>query len=210
MRLVLITFNANEFNKLEFSMLFKTLCSRVSCFTTCFIALVTSTQSLALQSSDSEALSCKASYQVRINTQTEFLFKQASVTRHKLNGFLSLKPLSNTLEDLPSSTKLVEGVTAKWWGIQLSEVEQIANQQVLPEQLIYSLPFAALRTSEGELVDFRFPVEISVTDQDKLKGAALYLQFPTSEQQVKATAQRQEVDTIGVFLADYLTELQSA
>ncbi|NVK23501.1 MAG: HEAT repeat domain-containing protein [Gammaproteobacteria bacterium] len=161
---------------------------------------------VAAQSANSSAV-CHSSYQVKVTTQTEFLFKQASVTRHKLSSFLSMKPLSNTLKNLPTKVKLADGATAKWWGLQLTDVQQLANQQAVPEELIYSLPFAVLRTSEGELIDFRFPVKVTPTDQDKLKGAAFYLQFPTGEQQVVAVPQRKESDTIGQYLVNYSTEL---
>ena len=145
--------------------------------------------------------SCEASYQLKTNSQSKFTFQQASVTRHKFNSFFSMKPLSNTIENLPTKVKLPEGVVASWWGFQLTEVTQQANRQPLPEELIYSLPFAVLRTSEGNIVDFRFPVDISVEEQDKLKGFTYYLQFPIQQSAITSSYSRKEYDGIGEFTA---------
>ncbi len=145
--------------------------------------------------------SCYASYALKVNTQTVFDFQGANVTRHRFTGFLSVRPL-------PQSYTNVDG--AHWWGMQMTEVTQLGNGQKMPEDMTYSLPFAVLRGAEGQLLDFRFPADIDEGAQDKLKGLAYYLQFPTNKAQVIENQYRQELDTIGTMQVAYYDEQSKA
>lgn len=142
----------------------------------------------------SEPMQCFSSYQLKVTTQTEFEFKNKSVTRHKMNGYLSMRPYL-------SSDSVIEDAT--WWGIQLTEITQVANGNPVPEDHIYHMPFAVLRGDNGQLLDFKFPADIDEEAQSKLKGLAYYLQFAPKEIVAPQANPRQEIDTIGHFQAKY-------
>jgi len=188
-------------------MLFKSTFANVSALISALFLTGYSFQSHAATNSTNQ---CHASYQVKITSQTKFVFEQTSVTRLKFDSFFSMKPLSNTLADLPSRVKLPEGVTASWWGLQLTEVQQVANQQLLPTELAYSLPFAVLRSSEGKVLDFRFPVDLTADEKDKLKGFSYYLQFPTDKSQISTDLTRFEVDGVGQAEVLYSSQLDKS
>ncbi|WP_228710828.1 HEAT repeat domain-containing protein [Saccharobesus litoralis] len=151
----------------------------------CTTALILPTKALAEQSSVNAQ--CQQSYVVKINTQTTFDFNGQQITRHKLNGNLSLKPLNNDLQGL-------------WWGIHFNNIQQTANGEVIADDPSYQIPFAVLRNFNGQLIDFRFPVKLEKSQQDKLKGLAYYLQYSTEWQE---KPKQKEIDTIGEYQAIY-------
>ena len=131
---------------------------------------------------------CQQSFQLKISTKTEFSFKGTQITRHKFKSFLSTKKLNVTEK-------------GQWWGMQLTEVEQQANGQAVPNDPVYNLPFGVLRSANGELLDYRFPAKVSQDQQNILKGLTQYFQFPHHLE--KAVVRRMETDVNGKLEAKY-------
>lgn len=163
--------------------------------------IYTSLLALIAGLSQAQDTQCLQSHLVKISTQSEFDFQGKSVTRHKLESYLSTKPL--TL----STSK--EG--SQWWGIQMTDVKQIGNGEAMPEDMTYTLPFAVLRATKGErigeILQFKFPVNLTENEQNKLKGLAYYLQF--AEPATSKPVERNEQDTIGTFNVTYQRELST-
>lgn len=141
-----------------------------------------------IRSNLNEDLECQHSYQLKIKTRTEFEFQGNAVTRHNLEGKLSIRKLK------PSTVPTKPG---QWWGLQLTEGFQKANGQQAPLDPIYAIPFALLKDPKGRIQDFYFPGDWDKDQTDQLKGLAYYLQFSLE------SATREEQDTIGRFTTDY-------
>lgn len=137
--------------------------------------------------------SCNHSYKLDIHTSTHFDFGSGSITRQKFNALLSVMKL-HADDEQPD---------AIWWGIQLSDIAMTTNGTVTAAPAELSTPFALLKHNNGNLVDFRFAPQHSKAIQQQLKGLAYYLQFPASNYWPAENEQRQQMDTIGSYQAQY-------
>lgn len=142
-----------------------------------------------------QSQNCLQSHLLKVNTTSEFDFNGKNVTRHKLEAYVSTKKVDSSAATLAHQ---------QWWGVQLTDVKQLGNGELMPEDSIYSLPFAVLRGVDGQLVDFKFPVTLKDSEQDKLKGLAYYLQFVDGDVTPKT---RSEIDTIGTSTVEYQKSL---
>lgn len=143
---------------------------------------------------------CLRSFNIRINTQTEFDFGDKSRTHHNLSGQLTLVPVTHST--MPSHLT--------WWALQMTDVKQVGNGVTMPFDPTYELPFAVGLNAQALIDRFYFPVELPQQEQDKLKGLAYYFQFANFSQVQSITPDpfaRIENDTVGLSSARYVIEV---
>ncbi len=163
------------------------------CFGFALLTLWLSGRSLAQETRETQ---CLRSFDVRINTQTEFDFGDKSHTHHNLTGQLTLVPVTHST--LPPNLT--------WWALQMTDVKQVGNGVVMNHDATYELPFAVGLNAQSHIDQFYFPVKLPEQEQDKLKGLAYYFQFANLEELREKSPDnyaRVERDTIGLSSARY-------